>query len=84
MKILLSVVLAVMFMGCSDSSEAVGVVPIPDYDTKEEILERDEDGYHYDAPTMTLEEIRQNYIKETGEIPCIKCDGTTYKDGSNR
>lgn len=79
MKILLCLVV-VFVVGCSEDS--VGVVPIPT--NQKEKLQRDEDGYHYDEPTMTQEEIRQNYIKETGKIPCIKCDGTTYETGINK
>ena len=40
--------------------------------------------YHYDAPTMSSEEIRQNYIRETGRIPCIVCDGSVDENGDNR
>ena len=39
--------------------------------------------YHYDAPTMSSEEIRQNYIRETGRIPCIVCDGSVDENGDN-
>jgi cytochrome c-type biogenesis protein CcmH/NrfF len=40
--------------------------------------------YHYDAPTMTSEEIRQNYIRETGRISCVVCDGSVDESGANR
>jgi hypothetical protein len=39
--------------------------------------------YHYDAPTMTSEEIRQNYIRETGRVPCVVCDGSVDENGDN-
>lgn len=40
--------------------------------------------YHYDAPTMTSEEIRQNYIREAGRISCVVCDGSVDESGANR
>ena len=40
--------------------------------------------YQYDAPSLTSEEIRQNYIRETGRISCIACDGSVDENGDNR
>lgn len=39
--------------------------------------------YVYDAPTTSSDEIRDNYIRETGRIPCVVCDGSVDENGDN-